>query len=95
MVSITPEYLMWGAAGATVAGCCLLYATSRHQHILVSPLHNKGLSRMMGWSAQMLSLCCLWQIKSIATAVFMQVLLMMLAWLLVPLAVALLRCRHA
>ncbi|KDE20509.1 hypothetical protein AZ09_06660 [Acetobacter aceti 1023] len=86
---------MWGATGATVAGCCLLYATSRHQHILVSPLHKKGLFRIMGWGAQVLSLCCLWQIKSSATAVFMQILLMMLAWLLVPLVVTLLKCRQA
>ncbi|KGB26891.1 hypothetical protein ApDm4_0148 [Acetobacter pomorum] len=88
-----PEYVMWIATGATVFGCCMLYATCQNQYVFTVPLRPKGLFRMAGWAVLGLSFCCLWQIKSVATALFMQILLMMLVWLLFPFAVALLRQR--
>lgn len=87
------EYMLWVATGATVSGCCMLYATSRNQYIFLTPIRLKGLFRIIGWGELTLSLCCLWQIKSANAALFMQILLMMLVWLLVPFAVALLRQR--
>ena len=88
-----PEYMMWIATGATVFGCCLLYATSRNQYVFSVPLHPKSLYRALGWGAQVLSFCCLWQVKSATTALFMQILLMMLVWLVFPFAVVLLKQR--
>ncbi|CCT58450.1 hypothetical protein APA386B_331 [Acetobacter pasteurianus 386B] len=93
VVSMFPEYMMWVATGATLSGCCMLYATSRNQYIFAAPVRHKGVFRTVGWGELALSFCCLWQIKSATAALFMQILLMMLVWLLFPIAVAVLRQR--